>query len=509
MVHKSSPPTSQRGVADPSVIPPNQATEKTVERTSRLIQQNNIHIQTQKPFTTLSAIGIGYGVTNTAVGIPIILSTAIPMGGSPQVFWGFLMMAGVGLATATTLAELISAIPHPGGQYIWVNKLAPMRYRRGLSYTTAMMSWIAAIATGASGNLSVPVNAFTIVTLLHPNFVYQRWMGFVVFQVINITTCFGACFEHVLPKISKALLLFNVTSVCAIIATLFAMSNTRTSAEDFLRVVNISGWPDGVAFIIGLNGVNWCFSCLDVATHLAEEIPSPSTNIPKALMWTIAIASGSGLLMVLAILVNMGPLDTSDYSGIAIFHRITGIKGAAIGLWIPVLFLVYASVWSIQTWQSRLAWTISRESGFPLHRHFSKIFPAPFYTPIWSLVGSAVGTALFGCLYMASELAFNSLIATGILLQYASYSIPTILVIWQGRSNFRHGPFWYPKLGMLANVVMLVWTVVAFVFYCFPAYSEIRASQMNYVSGVLVLIAIFIASLWFLYAKKNYHVVEI
>ncbi|OAL75147.1 hypothetical protein A7D00_0745 [Trichophyton violaceum] len=473
------------------------------------VQEEIIQVQTQKPFTTLSAIGIGYGVTNTAVGLLLVLGTGIPMGGSPVIFWGFLAMAAVGLATATTLSELISAIPHPGGQYIWVHKIAPERYRRGLSYATAMISWIAAIAIGASGNLAVPVNAFTIVTLLNPNFVYQRWMGFVVFQLINIVTCFGACFEYFLPKISKALLLVNVLSVSAIIITLFATAKTHTSAKDFFEVVNVSGWPNGVAFLIGLNGSNWCFSCLDVATHLAEEIPSPSTNIPKALIWTIVIAFSSGLLMILAVLVNIGPINTPDYSGLTVLHHITGSKAAAIGLWVPVLFLVFASLWSIQTWQSRLAWSISRESGFPLHRHFSKIFPAPFYTPIWSLIGSAVGTALFGCLYLASELAFNSLIATGILLQYASYSIPTILVLYRGRSKFQHGPFWYPKLGFMANIVMLAWTLVALIFYCFPVYSEVIPSQVNYVSAVLILIAILITSLWFLYAKKHYHVVEI
>ncbi|KAI1654732.1 hypothetical protein F4813DRAFT_370093 [Daldinia decipiens] len=156
-----------------------------------------------------------------------------------------------------------------------------------------------------------------------------------------------------------------------------------------------------------LNGTNWCFSCLDVATHLAEEIPSPSTNIPKALVWTVVVAFGSGILMVFAILVNLGPLDANtDYTGAAVIYSITGSKASTIALWVPVLFLIFMSVWGVQTWQSRLAWTISRESGFPLHRHFSK-----------------------------------------------SYSIPTLLVIWHGRKNFQHGPFWYPKLGLLANLV--------------------------------------------------------
>lgn len=418
-------------------------------------------------------------------------------------------MAVVGLATATTIAELVSAMPHPGGQYVWVHKLAPERYRRGLSYHTAMISWIAAIAIGSSTNLAVPVNTFAIVTFFHPSFIYQRWMGFLAFQVINIVTCFGACFEHLLPNLSKAFLLLNVISVGVIAITLFAMAGTRTSMEEFIKFVNVSGWPDGVAFLIGSNGANWCFSCLDVVTHLAEEIPSPSTNIPRALIWTIAIASSSGLLMVLAIIVNLGPGDMTGSTGIAIFYRITDSKAAAVGLWIPVLFFAFASVWSIQTWQSRLAWTVSRERGFPFHRHLSNIFPAPFYTPIWSLIGSAVGTALFGCLYLSSELAFNSLIATGILLQYTSYSIPTLLVLWRGRSTFQHGPFWYPKLGLLANIILLVWTVVAFIFYCFPTYADVNASQMNYVSAVLVLIAVLITSLWFLYGKKNYNVIEV
>ncbi|KAH7141506.1 amino acid/polyamine transporter I [Dactylonectria estremocensis] len=335
-------------------------------------------------------------------------------------------------------------------------------------------------------------------------------MGFVGFQLLNLLTLFGACFEHALPKISKFMLLFSCLTIGVIFVTLFAMSDNHVSAKDFfVTPINISGWQDGIAFIIGLNGANWSFSCLDVATHLAEEIPSPSTNIPKALMWTIIVGFGSGLLVVLSVLINLTDLDgAGDNSAIAVFYHITGSKAAAAGLWIPVMITTAGAVWAIQTWQSRLAWAISREAGFPLHRHLSKIAPAPFYTPIWSLVWSATGTALFGCLYLGSELAFNSLISTGILLQYISYSIPVILVLTQGRSNFNHGPFWYPKLGLLANIVMLSWTVVAIIFYCFPYYLPAVADQMNYASVVLAAIAIFISVLWLCFAKKNYEVKE-
>ncbi|KAF4334207.1 choline transporter [Fusarium beomiforme] len=451
------------------------------------ISPGGVTVQTLKPFTTLSALGIGYGTTNTAVGLLLVLGSTLPMGGSPLFFWGFLVMAVVGLATATTLAELASAMPHPGGQYIWVNRLSPPRYRRFLSYTIAVVSWLAAVATGASACLSVPTGVCAIISLLNPNFVYKRWMGFVGFQLLNILTVICASFEHALPRISKIMLLFSCMTIGVIFITLFAMSDSHASAKDYFTTsVNISGWPKGIAFIIGMNGANWSFSCLDVATHLAEEMPSPSTDIPKALIWTIIVGFGSGLLVVTSVLINIPTIDgAADNSALSLFYMITKSKAAAVGLWIPVLITTAGAVWSIQTWQSRLAWTISREGGFPLHRHLSKLAPAPLHTPVWSLIWSASGTALFGCLYLGSDLAFNSLISTGLLLQYISYSVPVVLVLLQGRSNFQHGPFWYPKLGLIANVVMLSWTIVALIFYCFPYYTPVVAVQMNYASPVL------------------------
>lgn len=477
------------------------------------LQHGAVTVQRIKPFTTLSALGIGYGTTNTAVGLLLVLGSTLPLGGTPLFFWGFLIQAIVGLATATTLAEMSSAMPHPGGQYIWVNHVAPAKYRRFLSYITAVISWLAAVATGSSACLSVPTGACAIISLLNPNFVYKRWMGFVGFQLLNLLTLAGASFERILPSISKVMLLFSCLTITTIFIALFAMSDSdsRMSAKDFFATsVNVSGWPKGVAFIIGMNGANWSFSCLDVATHLAEEMPRPSTDIPKALIWTIIVGFTSGLLVITSVLINVPIIDgAEDNSAVTLFYRITGSKAAAVGLWVPVLITTAGAVWSIQTWQSRLAWTISREAGFPLHRHLSKISPAPLQTPTWALVFSACGTAIFGCLYLGSDLAFNSLISTGILLQYISYSIPVVLILAKGRSNFDHGPFWYPKLGLLANIVMLAWSLIALVFYCFPFYLPILTDQMNYASPVLVGILVLVLSLWFLFAKRTYEVKEI
>lgn len=389
-------------------------------------------VQTLKPFTTVSAIGIGYGVTNTAMGLLLVVGTVMPLGGSPLFFWGFIAMAGVGLATATTLTELASAMPDPGGQYIWVYRLAPSSTRRFLSYMTAMLSYFSAVMTGASASLSFVTGVCATISLLDSQFKTQPWMVFLAYQLLNVTTLVLASFEHLLPNISKASLLLSCLTLAAIIVTLFAMSDKKGAAGSTILTssvsgikTNISGWPSGVAFIMGMNGPNWCFSCLNVATHLAEEIPSPARNIPKALLWTIAIGFPSGLALVVSLLVNLGgPTDpAADNTALALFYRITtsrpGITSpaAAVSLWISVLLTVVAAVWSIQTWQSRLAWTISREGGFPFHERLSRIAPAPFRTPIGALVVPATLHAILGCLYLGSDLAFNALISSGIMLQ--------------------------------------------------------------------------------------------
>ncbi|OAA44164.1 choline transport protein [Metarhizium rileyi] len=465
--------------------------------------------ETRKPFTTLSAIGTGYGATNTAVGLLLVLGSTVPMGGSPLFFWGFLLMIFVAWATATSLAELASAMPHPGGQYIWVNQLAPTSTRRALSYCTAISSWLGAVATGASACLSASTGICAIIRFLNPAFVYRRWMGFVAFQVLNLITLFCSCFERALPHISRAVLFVSVTSAAVVFLALFATSRRQhASPKDFfLTPVNSSGWPDGIAFLTGISGINWSLSCLDVVTHLAEEIPSPSTNIPKALMWSVVVGFISGALVITSVFVNVPAINAADdNSALVLFYRISGSKAIAVGIWIPILIATVGALWSIQIWQSRLSWTISRERGFPLYRYLRRIAPAPFYTPVWSLVWSAAFTAAFGCLYLGSELAFNSLISTGLLLQYISYSIPVVLMLIQGRSKFRHGPFWYPRLGLIANLVMLSWTAVAIVFYCFPYQRTAGADAMNYLSVVLIVLGAFTCILWFTFGNRNYQV---
>ncbi|KAJ3458936.1 hypothetical protein MRS44_013045 [Fusarium solani] len=459
----------------------------------------------QKPFTTFTAIGLGYSITNTATGVILTVAATTPFGGSPLFFWGFLLIAAIALCIATTLGEFCSMWPHPGGQYVWVAQLSPERPRRFLSYMTAIISWASVVCISASCALAASTTLFQMISFTHPELEVKPWMLFVTFEVLNMLIFGLNCFEFLLPLIGKFLIFFTVTMIAIIFIALFAADTGTNSGQDFFfNYYNVSGWSNGIAFLIGINGLNWCFSCLDAATHLADEIPQPQKNIPKALIWTILVGAATGLLIIFALFFTAKDLTTETNSLLIFFNVIHHNKNAALALEALVFVSAYGSLIGIHTWQSRIAWALSRDKGFPFHSYLSRLAPAPFSTPIWAHLWSSCWTGLCGCLYLGSQTAFSSFIAGGIILQYATYCLPIALLLWRGRSRAPHGPFWFPKIGLFCNIVTVIWFLVTLVFYCFPYFLPVQADQMNYVSAVLFVIIMYALIYWFTYGHKHY-----
>lgn len=431
-------------------------------------------------------------------------------GGSVTLFWGFLLMAIVGLACATSLAELASAIPDAGGQYIWVATLSPPGPRRFLSYATAITSWAGAVCTGASVCIIAPTLLFSLGSLLNPDFQPSRWIYFAVYHATNLVTLFLSIFEHMLPKFTKGILTFTMLLLLSYFIGLFAASDQRRSAREFFTDFhNITGWSNGVAFLLSLNGLNWGFSCLDAIVHIAEEIPEPSINVPKALMLTIVVGFATGLPIVLVFGFCITNFDT-QYSALTVVYEVFDHnKAATIVYQVAFFFSAVGAMWGIHVWQSRLAWTIALNKGFPFANYLGKVHGAPFHTPLYALIWSAGFTGLCSFVYVASETAFSSLVAAGILFQYISYAIPLVLLLIRGRSKFEYGPFWYPRLGLLANIVFLCWAPVALVLYCFPFALPVETSNMNYVSVVLVIVFLIIVSFWFSFARRSFSFPEL
>src|SRR5690349_16006006 len=69
------------------------------------------------------------------------------------------------------------------------------------------------------------------------------------------------------------------------------------------------------------------------------------------------------------------------------------------------------------------------------------------------------------------------MVTASIVLLYISYSIPIVCLLYRGRKNIPHGPFWTGKFGLFANIVLLCWTAFTVVMYSFPAIMPAEAGS--------------------------------
>ena len=100
--------------------------------------------------------------------------------------------------------------------------------------------------------------------------------------------------------------------------------------------------------------------------------------------------------------------------------------------------------------------------------------------------------------------SLRRMVTACIVLLYVSYSIPVTCLLYKGRQNIRHGPFWLGKIGLFANYVLLLWTLFTIVMYSFPAIMPVAAGNMNYVSAVYFAVILIIVVDWFLRGRREY-----
>ncbi|KAI5788309.1 amino acid/polyamine transporter I [Geopyxis carbonaria] len=472
-----------------------------------------------RSFSLLSCLAVGFSISNSWFGVTGALVTGISNGGPVIYMYGSILMALIHVAVGASLGELASAYPNSGGQYYWVMKLAPKSTKRFLSYLTGVVSWAGAMITGASVSLVLGQGIVGMIILGNPNIVYERWMGFVAYQICNVLIFFLNCYDRWLPGLSKASLYISLLSMVIITISVLAVSPTKQPAEWVWKgYTNNSGWKsEGINFITGLLGVNWGFSCLDACTHLAEEIPRPERNVPKAILGTVAIGFLSSWIYCIALFFSIqdvdGVIGTSTFvPNLELFYQaLRGNLAGTIILELLVLLTAAGCLMSIHTWQSRLMWAFARDHGFPCSGTLSKVASSPYNVPLWSHLVSSICIAVLGCVYLGSSTGFYSLVTGCILMQYISYIIPVGLLMLNGRrfpAGDRAGPFWLGAWGWLANAVLVVWVSIALVIYSFPYVMPVLPDNMNYVTVVMAVILLYACVYWVGWGRKTFSGVE-
>jgi choline transport protein len=197
---------------------------------------------------------------------------------------------------------------------------------------------------------------------------------------------------------------------------------------------------------------------------------------------------------------------TTTATGVPIlelFAQTVSNKGAVIFLQVLVTLSGMGTLISSQTWQSRLAWSFSRDNGIVGSRYWSQIHPT-LMVPLNAHILSVIISAILLCLYMASLTAFNSMVSACVVFLYLSYLVPTVNLLLRGRNSVPKGPFWLGTWGLIANWGTVAWAFFTTIFFSFPFVMPEDAGNMNYLSAVLGVYLIYILGYWFVRGHKKF-----
>ncbi|KAM9932521.1 hypothetical protein OXX80_006109 [Metschnikowia pulcherrima] len=463
----------------------------------------------KRTFSVWSVLGIGFGLTNSWFGISASLITGIQSGGPMLIIYGIIIIAFISYCIGITLSELSSAIPSAGGQYVWTRVLSPRKYSGFLSYLCGSLAWAGSLFTSASMALSIASTIMGFWNLMHPDHVTKSWELFVVYQIVNASLVIFNCYGKYLPFIANGALYTSLFSYVVITITVLACAKGNYQSADFVFVTfeNGTGWKSaGIAFIVGLINPNWSFSCLDSASHLAEEVHNADSVIPIAILGTVTIGMVTSLTYAIAMFFCVTNLDNIINHGtglpiLDIYHQALNNRAGAICLGTLILFTAIGCTISSHTWQARLCWSFSRDNGLPFSKYLSIVDPN-LGVPLNAHLASSAIVAVLGCLYLASSTAFNSMVVGCITFLLLSYMVPTVCLLYRGRNNIKHGCFWLGKLGLFANVMTIAWALFALGFYSLPSFMPVTAGTMNYVCVVYGVYAVLAMGYWFFPIKK-------
>ncbi|KAG7663765.1 HNM1 [[Candida] subhashii] len=463
----------------------------------------------KRNFSTYSIICIGFGLTNSWLGISSSLVAGISSGGPMLTIYGILIVAAISYCVAVTLGEMSSAIPSAGGQYVWTRVLAPKKYSSFLAYICGSMSWAGAIFTSASMSVALAYQVMGFWQLTHPEHVVQKWELFVLYEIITLVLFVFNTYGKALPALGNGTLYISLFSYTVILITVLVCSRGRYQSAEFVFVQfeNNTGWKSsGIAFIVGLINPAWSFSCLDSVTHLSEETSKPRTDIPKAVLSTVTIGFVTAFTYSIAMFYCINNLDDIINSNtgmpiLDIFYQALRNKHGALALGSLVFLTATGCTIACHTWQTRICWSFARDNGLPLSKYLAIVDPN-LGIPLNAHIFSMLFVALCGLIFLATDAGFNSMIVGTITLILGSYLVFCFCLLYRGRNNIKHGPFWCGKFGLFCNIVTICYGFFALIFFSFPMTMPVTGDTMNYFAVVLAIYVIWALGYWWFPIKS-------
>lgn len=492
------------------------------------LDQGAMAVVPRKHFSTLALIGLSFAILNSWTAASAAINLALGAGGPVGVVYGLLVGTICASTVALSLAELCHIFPSTGGQYHWAYAMAPKSVRAPVAYFAGWLGATGWVALGCSAPLYAASTVMGIISIYHPEYKPGVWLTFCIYLAASIYCVFVNLFgARILDAMNKAAIFWSLTGAVTVFVVCLAVPSAqghRTPASVvFGQFVNLTGWPDGVAWMIGLIQAQYCLVGADGASHVIDEIDRPHINAPKAMVLSCLIGGTSAFLVLIAVLSGISNMDNVIAAGAAgiveAFYQATQSKAATLVLNLILFGTIFFAGPALMLTSSRMIQAYANDGCLPFRSKLAYVSPR-FEVPTYAVLFCFGCYVVFGVILFGSVIAVQAIVSASVVLLQISYVVPIAGMLFGGRKRIYGAQDQQdeevpipkdikyslgPVLGPIINSAALAYIAVTTVLFLFPSYIPVTSgSFMNY-AVVVVATTIFLATInWFVFARKDY-----
>lgn len=395
-------------------------------------QPTNTELKRKLGLGAVIALGVG-----TTVGSGIFSSlgeVAGAAGSSLFLVLSFLIGGLLQIPANFCYAELASAFPEDGGQYVYFREAGsrPLAFLCGwISFWATDPPSISIMALAIANYLAffIPVNDLVL------RFVAVAFV--LIFMFLHLRSVEGGGKFQVVITALKIIPFVLIMGV----GIFFIKGDLFMSATP-LAGVSAVGFP---ALLAGISATTWSFDGMGAACYMSGEVKKPEKNMPRGLILTAFIVLGLyvGLTIVASGLLSVEELASSD-APIALLASKIPLIGNYAGPVIAIMavIVVIGSLSSCIMFQPRIEYAMAKDGLF--FKSFAKVHPK-YETPYFSIiVQCAVAIVLIFATSLSDLLGYFTLVA--LLKNFLTFG--TILVL-KNKENYK------PKYRMPARLLMV------------------------------------------------------
>jgi len=247
----------------------------------------------------------------------------------------------------------------------------------------------------------------------------------------------------------------------------------------------------------------------DCVSHIAEEIPRPEVNVPKAIAAQMVTGFATAMCYMIAIFYAISNLDdvlsgTASFPIAVIYAQATGSAAGTIGLLFLILVPICSTLIGCYITAGRILWTLARDDAAPFSGWLGKISPT-WRNPFNATLMCGFICTILGCIYIGSTTAFNAFVGSFVVLSSSSYVAAIGPHLVTKRSHVIPGPFWMKgAFGFIMDGIACTYLIVFVIVYCFPFALPVTAGNMNYASLITGGLSLFVLFWWFWRGSRGY-----